>query len=388
MPCERLGAAAFHELPAAVDFPSPLAAPRRLEAPHGARKRPRPGGKEPKPRSPAAALACLPDATKIDSVAPARDRASGLRARRRLVIRSIEPRGRASHTSSLPRSSNCRPPLRDRSNRRAARRSRQTRSRRHEARAGGAPNRTRYRRPRLGCAAARLAIPSPSSTRARLDRGCALGSLGPISGDAARLLVRVRWRRTGLRRSSAAPSRDGPAGAPARRSTDRLAAPPAVALTRLRGCDPPNRNCAAVASELVPKLLNSIRGKPDGTENCGPMGTLYRRGRDRALPCVVDAAPVRTVNNGAASDRTFRNRARMLRVPLRDLRAVARSAPAGVMGSSTMANQRRAGRVPSTRAGSPKGLCHEVSAQARRVRKGGRERGQAKILRHLRTVVR
>ena len=30
------------------------------------------------------------------------------------------------------------------------------------------------------------------------------------------------------------------------------------------------------------------------------MGTLYRRGRDRALPCVVDAAPVRSVNHGAA----------------------------------------------------------------------------------------
>jgi hypothetical protein len=38
------------------------------------------------------------------------------------------------------------------------------------------------------------------------------------------------------------------------------------------------------------------------------MGTLYRRGRDRALPCVVDAAPVRSVNYGAAFDPAFRNR--------------------------------------------------------------------------------
>jgi hypothetical protein len=59
---------------------------------------------------------------------------------------------------------------------------------------------------------------------------------------------------------------------------------------------------------LAPKLLHSIRDKPNRTENSGPMGALHRRGRDSALPCVVDAAPVRSVNHGAVFDPPFRNR--------------------------------------------------------------------------------
>ena len=50
-----------------------------------------------------------------------------------------------------------------------------------------------------------------------------------------------------------------------------------------------------VRSELAPKLPIQVREEPHRTEDCRALGPLHRRVRNRSLPCLVDASPLRTL---------------------------------------------------------------------------------------------
>jgi hypothetical protein len=61
------------------------------------------------------------------------------------------------------------------------------------------------------------------------------------------------------------------------------------------------------------KMLRSMRGEPNRTEDRGPMDSVYRLGSDRDLPRLVDAPPLRFLKrlcHGAAPDSPFGWRSR------------------------------------------------------------------------------